>query len=143
LQKTFALFALKSTQSRNLKTETKRKMELTRLIVKGGVISPGELKEVVNIALQEGLDSISFGSRQDIIFPKGFKSLDKTTLGKHHFVYPDQKSGNNIVSSYVSTDIFRNTNWLTGNRFLYILEEFKEQPKLTQNSNWFLCLQDI
>ena len=108
-------------------------MELTRLIVKGGVISPGELLEVVNIALDEGLDSVSFGSRQDIIFPKGFKSLDKTTLGKHHFVYPDQKSGNNIVSSYVSTDIFRNTNWLTGNRFLYVLEEFKEQPKLKVN----------
>ena len=99
-------------------------MELTRLIVKGGVISPGELREVVNIAMDQGLDSISFGSRQDIIFPKGLKSLDRENLGKHHFVFPDQESGNNIVSSYVSTDIFRNTNWLTGNRFLYILEQF-------------------
>jgi len=108
-------------------------MELTRLIVKGGVISPGELREVVNIAMDQGLESISFGSRQDIIFPKGLKSLDKEKLGKHHFVFPNEKSGNNIVSSYVSTDIFRNTNWLTGNRFLYILEQFKEQPKLKVN----------
>ena len=52
-------------------------MELTRLIVNGGVISPGELREVVNMAMDQGLDSISFGSRQDIIFPKGFKALDK------------------------------------------------------------------
>ena len=110
-------------------------MELTRLIVKGGVISPGELKEVVNMAMDQGLDSISFGSRQDIIFPKGFKTLDKEQLGKHHFVFPEQKSGNNIVSSYVSTDIFRNTSWLTGNKFLYILEQFKEQPKLKVNIN--------
>ena len=47
-------------------------MELTRLIVKGGVISPGELREIVNMGLEQGLDAISFGSRQDIIFPKGF-----------------------------------------------------------------------
>jgi len=110
-------------------------MELTRLIVKGGVISPGELREVVNMAADQGLDSISFGSRQDIIFPKGFKALDKEKMGKHHFVFPDEKSGNNIVSSYVSTDIFRNTNWLTGNKFLYILEQFKDQPKLKVNIN--------
>ena len=50
---------------------------ITRLIVKGGVISPGELREVVNMAMDQGLDSISFGSRQDIIFPKGFAALDK------------------------------------------------------------------
>ncbi|MEZ0129049.1 hypothetical protein AB9T88_04415 [Flavobacterium sp. LBUM151] len=108
-------------------------MELTRLIVKGGVISPGELLEVVNIAMDQGLESISFGSRQDIIFPKGLQSLDKEKLGKHHFVFPNEESGNNIVSSYVSTDIFRNTSWLTGNRYLYILEQFKEQPKLKVN----------
>lgn len=108
-------------------------MELTRLIVKGGVISPGELREVVNMGMEQGLTAISFGSRQDIIFPKGFTAVEKQKMGKHHFVYPNEKSGNNIVSSYVSTDIFRNTPWLTGNKFLYILEQFKEQPKLKVN----------
>lgn len=108
-------------------------MELTRLIVKGGVISPGELREVVNMCLEQGLETISFGSRQDIILPKGFKAIDKAKAGKHHFVFPDEKSGNNIVSSYVSTDIFINSPWLTGNKFLYILEQFKEQPKLKVN----------
>lgn len=108
-------------------------MELTRLIVKGGVISPGELREIVNMGLEQGLDSISFGSRQDIIFPKDFTAVDKEKVGKNLFVHPNEKSGNNIVSSYVSTDIFRNTPWLTGNKFLYILEQFKEHPKLKVN----------
>jgi rubredoxin len=108
-------------------------MDLTRLIVKGGVLSPGELREIVNMALDQGQKAISFGSRQDIIFSKGFVPVDKQKTGKHHFVYPDEKSGNNIVSSYVSTDIFRNTPWLTGNKFLYVLEQFKEQPKLKVN----------
>jgi rubredoxin len=108
-------------------------MELSRLIVKGGVISPGELREVVHMAFEQGLKTISFGSRQDIIFPRGFIAIDKEKKGKYHFVHPNEKSGNNIVSSYVSTDIFRNTPWLTGNKFLYILEQFKEQPKLKVN----------
>ncbi|TRX40845.1 rubredoxin [Flavobacterium restrictum] len=108
-------------------------MDLTRLIVKGGVLSPGELREIVNMGLEQGQKSISFGSRQDIIFSKGFRPVKKDKMGKHHFVYPDEKSGNNIVSSYVSTDIFRNTPWLTGNKFLYVLEQFKEQPKLKVN----------
>ncbi|HEY4619129.1 MAG TPA: rubredoxin [Flavobacterium sp.] len=108
-------------------------MELTRLIVKGGVISPGELRDIVNMGLEQGLKDFSFGSRQDIIFPKGFENLDPEKKGSHQVIFPDQKSGNNIVSSYVSTDIFRNTAWLTGNKFLYILEQFKEQPALKVN----------
>jgi rubredoxin len=108
-------------------------MELTRLIVKGGVISPGELREIVTIAQEQGMEAISFGSRQDIIFPKSFATLDKESVGKHHFIYPDKKNENNIVSSYVSTDIFRNTTWLTGNKFLYILEQFKQHPLLKVN----------
>lgn len=108
-------------------------MELTRLIVKGGVISPGELREIVNMTSEQGLKAISFGSRQDIIFPKGFNPIEKEKTGKNRFVYPNEKSGNNIVSSYVSTDIFRNTPWLTGNKFLYVLEQFKEQPNLKVN----------
>jgi len=108
-------------------------MELTRLIVKGGVISPGELRDIVNMGLEQGLKEFSFGSRQDIIFPNGFTNLDNAETSKHHVIFPDEKSGNNIVSSYVSTDIIRNTNWLTGNKFLYILEQFKDQPALKVN----------
>jgi rubredoxin len=108
-------------------------MELTRLIVKGGVISPGELKEIVTLAQAQGMETISFGSRQDIIFSKAFEAIDDEKFGKHHFLYPDKKNVNNIVSSYVSTDIFRNTTWLTGNKFLYVLEQFKQQPKLKVN----------
>ena len=108
-------------------------MELTRLIVKGGVISPGELREIVDMSIEQGLKHLSFGSRQDIIFPHEFTPFDKDDSGRNQFVYPDEKSGNNIVSSYVSTDILTNTSWLTGNKFLYILEQFKEQPKLKVN----------
>jgi rubredoxin len=108
-------------------------MDLTRIIVKGGVISPSELKEIIEIAEDAGLTTISFGSRQDIIFPKAIKKSQKIIDSQHHFVFPEEKTAVNIVSSYVSADIFRYTPWLTGNKYLYIQEQFKEQPHLKVN----------
>jgi rubredoxin len=108
-------------------------MELTRLTVRGGVISPGELNEIVTMSLEQGLDSISFGSRQDIVFTSPIKATEKLKTSKIHFVIPEEHNDNNIVSSYVSTDIFRNTSWLTGNKFLYVLEQFKNETLLKVN----------
>ena len=108
-------------------------MKLTRLIVKGGVISPGELRDIVNLALDQNLKNLSFGSRQDIIFPEAFIENSDVKDSTHKFIFPDSSAVNNIVSSYVSTDIFTNTSWLTGNKFLYVLEQFQEQPKLKVN----------
>ena len=108
-------------------------MKLTRLIVKGGVISPGELRDIVNLALDQNLKNLSFGSRQDIIFPEAFIENSDVKNSAHKFIFPDSSAVNNIVSSYVSTDIFTNTSWLTGNKFLYVLEQFQEQPKLKVN----------
>lgn len=108
-------------------------MKLTRLIVKGGVISPGELRDIVNLALDQNLKNLSFGSRQDIIFPESFIENSDVKNSTHKFIFPDSSAVNNIVSSYVSTDIFTNTSWLTGNKFLYVLEQFQEQPKLKVN----------
>jgi rubredoxin len=108
-------------------------MDLIRLAIKGGVLSPGELRNIVDMALEQGLDSISFGSRQDIIFPEDFKISDEATVDKYNLLVPKRALSNNIVSSYVSTDIFGNTPWLTGNKFLYVLEQFKAQPVLKVN----------
>ena len=39
----------------------------------------------------------------------------------------------NVVSSYVTADIFSNTTWLTGDRYLYILEQFRSNSTLKIN----------
>ena len=43
---------------------------LQRLLVKGGVLSPSELKQILEMAESFGLETLHFGSRQDIILPK-------------------------------------------------------------------------
>ncbi|WP_298765287.1 rubredoxin [uncultured Polaribacter sp.] len=109
-------------------------VDLKRVFIKGGILSPSELKQILNYATALGLDSLHFGSRQDIIFPEHpkntaidnqFPELSTSMISDTEF--------DNLVCSYVSADIFTNTSWLSGVTYLYILESFKYQPKLKVN----------
>ena len=108
--------------------------ELQRIFIKGGVLSPSELKRVIELAEKLDLKEISFGSRQDINFP--IKEADKGILEEFSDLNIDSISNNNhenIVCSYVSSDIFSNTPWVNGVKYLYILENFRHTPKLKIN----------
>lgn len=105
----------------------------TRVVVKGGVLSPAELKQILEIAESTGLDTISFGSRQDILFIKEESDFSIDPQDKFQIIPPEVEGAENIVSSYVSADIFPNTPWLTSDRYLYILEQFRILPILKIN----------
>ena len=107
--------------------------QLNRLIVKGGVLSPGELKYICESVESLGLKSISFGSRQDILFSKEIDAKRLEEFDKLKIIQPKSNHGENIISSYLSTDIFPTTSWLTSGRYLYVLEQFRQQPKLKVN----------
>ena len=109
------------------------KQAFSRVIVKGGVLSPSELKQILEIAEGAGLTTISFGSRQDILFINENGRFEAETGDKFQIIPPEEAGYENIVSSYVATDIFPNTPWLTGDRYLYILEQFRTQSHLKIN----------
>ena len=46
-----------------------QKPALQRILIKGGVLSPSELKQIIEMTEALGLDYIHFGSRQDILMP--------------------------------------------------------------------------
>ena len=107
--------------------------DLNRIIINGGVLSPGELKYICEAAESLGLDTISFGSRQDIIFPEEIDEEKLKHFDKLRIINPKSKDTHNLVSSYVSSDIFPHTPWLTGSRYLYAIEQFKYDLKLRVN----------
>ncbi|MCF8715296.1 rubredoxin [Joostella atrarenae] len=107
--------------------------ELNRLIIKGGVLSPGELKSIAEAAENSGLKTISFGSRQDILFSKEIAKESIANFNDLEWIAPNEKGTENIVCSYVSADIFPKNSWLTGDRYLYILEQFRHHPLLKIN----------
>lgn len=111
-----------------------KETDLYRILVKGGVISPNEMKQIVNLGKTLGLDTISFGSRQDILLPNvaGMEqAIDYFPELDINFV-ADRKY-QNIVSSYVSANIFKATSWLKGSTYLYIMSAFEFKPRLKIN----------
>ena len=106
---------------------------LTRLIIKGGVLSPGELKSICQMTEDIGLEAISFGSRQDILFPEEISEEQLKPFKDFNIVRPDDRKKQNIVSSYVSSNIMPSTAWLTSDKYLYILEQFRKTPTLKVN----------
>ena len=50
---------------------------LTRIYVPGGVLSPGELRRIVNAAQYFGTKNIHMGNRQDFVFTCDKKYLNE------------------------------------------------------------------
>lgn len=99
--------------------------DLHRILIKGGVTSPGELKDIISMLEAGGLKEVHFGSRQDLLFP--LKDISQETLesiSEFNTDIIDNRRYQNIVTSYVSADIFDMTHWLKGSTYLYILEGF-------------------
>lgn len=108
--------------------------DLYRILFKGGVTSPGELKDGIAMLTSAGLTEAYFGSRQDLLFPlKGNEELKLESESKFNTNIIGDRVFQNIVSSYVTADIFDMTYWLKGSTYLYILEQFDYLPKLKIN----------
>jgi rubredoxin len=107
--------------------------ERYRLRINGGVLAPGELKYICEAAEALGLDAISFGSRQDIIFPEKIDESKFDQFDKIQFFKPKRDGVENIASSYVSAEILTSTSWLTSDKYLYVLEQFKHKLSLRVN----------
>ncbi len=110
------------------------KSDLNRILIKGGVLSPIELKQILDMCAELEIKNISFGSRQDILFPS--KEGEKKVFEK----YPNlnievalNKVHKNIVSSYLTADILEKTSWLNGSIYLYILHQLKLNNTLSIN----------
>ena len=110
------------------------KNKLNRIYTKGGVVSPGELKLILNMAEKLGLSTIKFGSRQDILFPyDGDLEVVREEYPGLEIIQNQKGNNQNIVCSYVSADIQPATWWVKGTTYLYLLEQFRYNPKLKIN----------
>jgi|GEM_PF-2953275 len=108
--------------------------DLHRILFKGGVTSPGELKDSIAMLKSAGLNEVYFGSRQDLLFPlKANLEIELESESKFNTDIINNRNFQNIVSSYVSADIFEMTYWLKGSTYLYILEQFDYLPELKIN----------
>src|SRR5688572_26510762 len=61
--------------------EIKKKSDLIRVFVKGGIMSPADLLKIMDISRSLGNKYVLFGSRQDIMFPSN--GTDEATIERY------------------------------------------------------------
>ncbi len=107
------------------------KLNLVRVFVKGGIISPGDFLKILQTAQHLGSGYIHFGSRQDILFPADTfdkEHLDKTFASIQTDYEINSSQYQNIVTSYVSLDVMPKKSWLAPHIYHYILDSFNYRP---------------
>lgn len=115
------------------------KSRLIRILAKGGILTPGYLLKIINLAEKNSNTAIHFGSRQDVLFKVQAKNIQKISsdMRESRLDYEWKDEGaptrQNIVSSFVSNGILPSTNWINEGAYLFILESFKYFPKLKIN----------
>ncbi len=107
-----------------------------RILAKGGVIAPGDLRKVCGVAWESGCAHIGLGSRQEVFLtvPRGQVAAAMDGLARTALPFETGPGGKaNIVTSYGAMGIYQATPWLLAGTYLDILEGFAYQPRLKIN----------
>ncbi len=113
------------------------KSSFVKINVKGGILSPGTLKEITSAAKKLQVKDLYFGERQNI-YLRTYLQVSDIEANKPEFEKFDyeinQQNHPNIISSYVSEDIFTSTNnWLAEGIYKDVLDSFDYSPKCKIN----------
>src|SRR4051812_41260056 len=102
----------------------------------GGIVSPGYLKEVLDIAAKARVSHVRFGLRQQLILEvpaKHFAGFSKTCAEKNIAFGTRKAALPNIVSSYPAAGIFTKDSWLREGAYKDIFNSFDYTPRLKIN----------
>lgn len=102
----------------------------------GGVINVGELLQLLNAACDSGFDHLQTGNRQQFFFPGPPDKVDRlaSILKKDEFVFEIAADEHpNIMSSYVSQDLFNHSSWICEGVYQDIINSFDHTPSLKIN----------
>src|SRR4051794_9248480 len=102
----------------------------------GGIVSPGYLKEVLEIAAGAKVKTVRFGLRQQLILDVPAKqviSFMEACAGKNIQCLRKKEAHPNIVSSYPAVNIFTNDTWVREGVYKDIFNSFDFTPKVKIN----------
>lgn len=103
---------------------------------KGGIISPGDLYNILTAARKTGILHVRFGLRQQLLFDADTDAVKQisTELSALGFAFEISKDDYpNIVSSYPAEEIFITKTWLSEGVYKDILDMVDYQPRLKIN----------
>jgi len=103
---------------------------------RGGIISPGDLYNVLVTAAMYGIRSVSFGLRQQLFIHVSSElvhSFMEELKKLNVFFEMDTDDYPNIVSSYPAEEVFINNTWLSEGVYKDILDGMDYTPQLKIN----------
>jgi len=109
---------------------------IIKINLPGGIVSPGDLHEILTISEKCNVENVRFGNRQQLLFKVNAADLEEIQerFLVHDISYEtDSDIFPNILSSYVTEEIFPTSLWLTEGVYKDILDGFNHQPKLKVN----------
>jgi len=109
---------------------------LIKINLPGGIVSAGDLYEILMIAENAGARHIRFGNRQQLYFTieAGYlEDLEAEMLRTEIHYETDADCYPNVVSSYVADTIFNQEGWLREGVYKDILDAFDFRPRLKIN----------
>ncbi len=116
--------------------DMKKSNDILKINFVGGIISPGQLRQILQPAFQMGIWYARFGLRQQLLLDtsnteNGKLEKELTSLGvdfeQDIELYP------NIVSSYPAADVFEAGTWLNENAYGDVFDLFDYRPQLKVN----------
>lgn len=100
----------------------------------GGIISAGNLLKILNILQELRIENVSFGNRQQLLFSTPAEHIHHLRLNIANVVMEiDGDDYPNIVSSYVTDEVFTSSSWLREGVYKDILDSFHHDPRLKIN----------
>lgn len=110
--------------------------QIIKINLPGGIVSPGDLQDILYIAEKCNVNKVRFGNRQQLLFkinPAYLEDLEDSFLV--HDINYEINTDNfpNIVSSYVTEEIFQTSLWLREGVYKDILDNFSHKPRLKIN----------
>lgn len=103
---------------------------------KGGIISPGYMKDILDAAAVANVEYIRFGLRQQLIMEISIDKLAlfETACNNNNILYEEGRTVRpNIVSSYNTVNIFATDSWLSEGVYKDVFDLFVYHPKLKVN----------
>lgn len=107
-----------------------------RINFKGGIVAPTEMREILLAAQAARVQNVRFGLRQQMILHVSHTFGKKLGEELRRFSIQFEVDDNtfpNIVSSYVSEEVFQAGNWLTEGIYKDIFDGFEHEPHLKIN----------
>jgi rubredoxin len=103
---------------------------------RGGIVSPGDLYNILIAATRAGVNHVSFGLRQQLLINLAADTVEVLTDELKKLDIPFESDGDefpNIISSYAAEEVFIHNTWLSEGVYKDIFDGMDYQPRLKIN----------